>query len=162
MIKQVDANKSVRTRKNGVYVPGLYNKFLYPSYKMQNIKRIKFKKNQFKSLDIFSDFSHQLKYLVLSQLKSKKMMKHGKLILTSKMLNFLKQKYGFNSVFKSCIKILEDFNITRICFLNDRDYCKIISFYARIYQPRKISFLDEQIASAPYFSFKFLKGNEVL
>ena len=89
------------------------------------------------------EFFNQLKFIVLNQLKGKQMIKNGKIILKSKSFFLLKRKYGMSSFFKP-------------------DFCEITEFYGRIHQPRKFIFLESQIYSAPFFSFKYLKSNEVL
>ena len=108
-------------------------------------------------------FYSQLRYLVLRQLKpGSKQLKYGKIILTSEVLNELKTKYSINSRFKECNTILIDHEIQNTRIFNEHDFCEIKSFYARIHQPGKLCLSKNEITSAPYFSFKYLKANEVL
>ena len=151
----------IQTRYNGLMVSGFYKKYLYPKY--ISIKSTKQKKQNNKHKIVNSiQFLNQLKYLVLAQLKGKNNVKHGKIILSTETLALLKKKYNVTSYFKSCINILEDYNISRVRFLNQTDFCEITEFYGRIHKPRKFNFLGSEIYSAPFFSFKYLKANEVL
>ena len=149
-----------KTRNNGIYTVGIYKPFLYP----KNIKAIKpVKKHKRINQKKILSFANQLRYLVLRQLKpGSKLTKSGKIVLTSDVSIFLKTKYNINSRFKSCINILEDNDIEKIRIFNEHDYCEIISFYARIHQPGKLLISGKQIFSAPYFSFQYLKKNDVL
>jgi hypothetical protein len=105
---------------------------------------------------------NQLKNIVLGQLKGKKLIKSGKIVLTSRTLSLLKRKNLINSYFRSCINILNDYKIPRVRLMNEIDFCEIIEIFGRIHQLRKFNFLGSDIYSSPFFSFKYLKANQDL
>jgi hypothetical protein len=135
---------NIQTRNNGLMLPGFYKKFLYPKVPKcytAKVSRIS-KFMRFTELDDTAKFINQLKYLVLGQIKGKKLIKNGKIVLTCRTLSLLKRNYGINSYFRSCINILNDYKIPRVRFMNETDFCEIIEFFGRIHQPRKFNFWD--------------------
>jgi hypothetical protein len=148
---------NIKTRNNGLMLPGFYKKFLHPKVpKCYTIKvSRKSKIIRLTELDDTAKLINQLKYLVLGHFKGKKLIKSGKIVLTCRTLSFLKRNYGINSYFRSCINILNDYIIPRLRFMSETDFCEIIEFFGRIHQPRKFNFLASDIYSSPFFSFKY-------
>lgn len=153
----------MQTRLNRCYTKGFYKQLHNLSSAVLYKKKIRKRESNIRvNFKGKAYFQNQLKYNIWRQLSGNVQTRAGNILLTTYMRNFLIKKYNLSNKYKEGMNILKFLKISTTRFLNEKDYCQIQLFNCRIYVPPKISSANEIVKSASFFSYKFLKSNEVL